>query len=69
MRLLGARHLVQAGAEYGLGGRAREIGAGVDLLHGTTSVHFGVLRPPWRRAAFIDAAVAISFAILGVTNG
>ena len=38
MRVLGARHLVQAGAEYRLGGRAREIGTGVDLLHGATSV-------------------------------
>ena len=69
MRVLGARHLVQAGAEYRLGGRAREIGIGVDLLHGATSVVFGVVSPPWRRAALIDAGVATGFAVLGATNG
>src|SRR5580698_9277376 len=53
MRVLGARYLVQAGAEYGLGGIAREIGTGVDLLHAATSVLFSVLSPPWRRAALI----------------
>jgi hypothetical protein len=69
MRVLGARHLVQAGAEYRFGGRARKIGIGVDLLHGATSVVFGVVSPPWRRAAHIDAGVAAGFAVLGATNG
>ena len=68
IRVLGARHIVQAGAEYHFGGRAREIGTGVDLLHGTTSVLFGVGSPPWRRTALIDASVAIGFALLGITN-
>jgi hypothetical protein len=68
MRVLGARHLVQAGAEYRYGGRARKIGIEVDLLHGATSVVLGVVSPPWRRAAFIDAGVAVGFAVLGATN-
>ena len=68
MRLLGARHIVQAAVEYRLGGRSRQIGIGVDLLHGTTSVAFGVLSPPWRRAALVDAGVATGFAVLGATN-
>jgi hypothetical protein len=58
MRILGGRHLVQAGAEYRFGGRAREVGVVVDLLHGATSVGLGLLRPEWRRAALTDAAVA-----------
>jgi hypothetical protein len=69
MRVLGARHLVQAGAEYRLGGAAREIGIGVDLLHGATSVVFGLVSPAWRRAALVDAAVATGFAVIGATNG
>jgi hypothetical protein len=68
MRVLGARHIVQAGAEYRLGGRARKIGVGVDLLHGATSVVYGIVTPPWRRAALIDASVATGFAALGATN-
>ena len=69
MRALGARHLVQAGAEYRLGGRARKIGTEVDLLHGITSIIFSIVSRPWRRAALIDAGVATGFAILGATNG
>jgi hypothetical protein len=68
MRVLGARHLVQAGAEYRLGGRAREIGIGVDLLHGTSSVIYSVVSPTWRRAALVDAGVATAFAVLGATS-
>jgi hypothetical protein len=69
MRVLGFRQLVQAGFEYRLGGNARKIGTGVDLLHGATSVIFSVMSPPWRRAALADAAVAAGFAVLGATNG
>jgi hypothetical protein len=69
MRVLGARHIVQAGAEYRFGGGARKIGIGVDLLHGATSVVCSIVSPPWRRAALIDAGVATGFAILGATNG
>jgi hypothetical protein len=69
MRILGFRHLFQAGLEYRLGGDTREIGIGVDLLHGATSVVFGVMTPRWRRAALSDAVVATGFALLGATNG
>jgi hypothetical protein len=68
MRVLGARHLIQAAAESRLGGRAREFGILVDLLHGATSVGFAFIRPSWRRAALTDAAVAVSFAVLGFAN-
>ena len=69
MRILGARHVVQAALEYRFGGRARKIGVYVDLLHGATSVGFGFFRPAWRRAALVDAGVASGFAVLGATNG
>ena len=69
MRVLGARHLVQAGAEYRFGSGARKIGIGVDLLHGATSVVCAVMSPSWRRAALTDAGVATAFAVLGATNG
>lgn len=69
MRILGARHLVQTGVEYRFGGRARQLGVVVNLLHATTSVGFGIVRPSWRRAALTDAAVAVAFAALGITNG
>ena len=62
MRMLGGRHLIQAAAEFRLGGRAREMGILVDLLHGATSVVFASSPPPWRRAALIDASVATGFA-------
>jgi hypothetical protein len=68
-RILGGRHLVQAAAEYRFGGRARELGVFVDLLHGSTSVGFAFVRPLWRRAALTDAAVAGGFALLGLANG
>jgi hypothetical protein len=69
MRILGARHLVQASLEYRVGGRARKVGVYVDLLHGATSVAFGVCRPAWRRPALVDAGVASGFAVLGAANG
>jgi len=69
MRILGGRHLIQAGVEYHDGGGARQIGVVVDLLHATTSIVFGIVRPTWRRAALTDAGVAVGFAMLGLTNG
>ncbi len=68
MRVLGARHLVQAGAEWAGGGRARQIGMVVDLLHAATSVAFAVVDPRWRRAALTDTAVTAGFVALGLSN-
>jgi hypothetical protein len=68
MRVLGARHLVQAGAEWAGGGRARQIGTVVDLLHAATSVGCSVVSPRWRRAALIDTAVTAAFVLLGLMN-
>jgi hypothetical protein len=68
MRVLGARHIAQAGAEWAFGGRAREIGIVVDALHAATDVGFSVVNPRWRRAALSDTAVTTGFVILGLTN-
>jgi hypothetical protein len=68
MRVLGARHLAQTGAEWAWGGRAREIGTVVDLLHAATSVGFSIVSPRWRRAALTDTAVTSGFVVLGLTN-
>jgi hypothetical protein len=68
MRVLGARHVAQAGAEWAFGGRARQIGTVVDLLHAATSVGFAVIKPGWRRAALSDTAVTTTFVVLGLTN-
>ena len=68
MRVLGARHVAQAGAEWAFGGRARQIGTVVDLLHAATSVGLAIIDPRWRRAALSDTAVTAGFVVLGVTN-
>lgn len=68
MRVLGLRHLAEAGAEFRFGARARRIGIGVDALHAATAVGFGVIDQRWRRAALTDAAVAAAFVGLGLLN-
>lgn len=68
VRLLGARHMLQAAAEQRFGGTARQIGVGVDLIHAATDVAFGYVDPRWRRAVLTDAAIAAGFAVIGVTN-
>jgi hypothetical protein len=68
MRVLGARHVAQAGAEWAFGGRGRQIGTVVDLLHAATSVGLALIDPRWRRAALSDTAVTTGFVVLGVTN-
>jgi hypothetical protein len=68
MRVLGARHIAQAGAEWAFGGRAREIGIVVDVLHAATDIGFSIVNPRWRRAALSDTAIATGFVVLGLTN-
>lgn len=68
MRVLGAWHLAQAAVEWAGGGRARQVGMVVDLLHAATSVGFAVIDPRWRRAALSDSAITAGFVALGLTN-
>jgi hypothetical protein len=68
MRVLGARHLMQACGERCIGGRAFELGAWADGLHAVTGVDFGYLDARWRRAALTDAAITAGFAAFGLAT-
>ncbi len=65
MRILGARHLLEAVAERRYGRRVRAIAAAVDGVHAASAVGFAVVDRRWRRAALADAAVATAFAVMG----
>ncbi len=67
MRVLGARHLVQAAFDVNHPG-ARRWGAVVDLLHSATAAGFAALSLRWRRAAGADAVVAAGFAAMGLVS-
>lgn len=70
-RVLGARHLVQAGITAASQLKApdspvvRGGGVAVDLVHASTMVALGVVDPRARRAALIDAAVETALAVAG----
>ena len=68
VRILGARHIVQAAVEQRFGGTARKLGVGVDVIHAATDIAFGYIDPRWRRAVVTDAAIAATFATIGITN-
>jgi hypothetical protein len=68
MRVLGARHLVEAAVEQRFGKIGRTLGVATDVIHAAVDVMFGVGDPRWRRAAFTDAVIAGGFVVLGVTN-
>jgi hypothetical protein len=62
-RVLGARHLVQAGVNAATGGGAvAALGAVVDALHATSCVGLAAVSPRWRRIAALDAVVEAGFA-------
>lgn len=66
LRVLGARHLIQALGSGRTPTRAvLALGAEVDLLHAVTSIALGIADRPRRRVAFTDAFVAGSFAAAG----
>lgn len=67
IRVLGARHLIQAA----LTARSTHtppllIGAAADAAHALSMAGLGLLDPPRRREALVDAAIAASFATAGV---
>ncbi len=62
LRILGARHLLEAAAERHWGSTARKFGVGVDAAHAGTALGFAMLDRRWRRVALADAAVAAIFA-------
>ena len=62
-RVLGTRHLVQAGATYSAGSGLHVLGADVDLLHSASMLLLGAVARGHRRAAFTSAAIALTFAV------
>jgi hypothetical protein len=70
-RVLGVRHLVQAGitavSELGDPGGSVVLGGGaaVDVLHATSMVVLGAVDPRVRRATLSDAAVETTLAMAG----
>ncbi|GAB3611372.1 hypothetical protein GCM10027414_34980 [Humibacter ginsengiterrae] len=62
-RVLGVRHLVQAGATYKAGSGIHVFGADVDLLHCASMLLLAVVAPEHRRAALTTAAIAFLFAV------
>jgi hypothetical protein len=68
MRVLGARHLLQALTEWHFKGTARRIGIWVDALHAASDIGFACLDHDWRRAAATDATITTGFVLLGLTD-
>ena len=65
MRVLGLRHLVQA-AFVGSRGQHVRGGALVDLLHGVSMLLLACFDTRRRKAALLDAGVAVAFAAAGM---
>jgi len=68
MRVLGARHVLQATAEHVFGDRALRLGVWVDGLHAVSSYGFACVDARWRRAALADAAITTGFAATGLSE-
>lgn len=68
IRILGARHLVEAGLELYHGPRWRQAGGVVDAIHSATALGFSALDHSWRRVAVADAVVAAGFAAVGLAG-
>jgi hypothetical protein len=66
VRVLGVRHLLQAGASAGPAtGSVAGLGALVDMAHAGSCVGLAIVSPRWRRAALADALVEAGFAAAG----
>jgi hypothetical protein len=64
LRVLGVRHLVQAGLEALVPAPTLHyLSAAADELHALSGVGLAVLDPRWRRAALIDSAIASAFGL------
>ncbi len=64
LRVLGVRHLLQAGVEALVPAPAvHYLGAVADGLHALSGVGLAVLDRRWRRAALFDASIASAFGV------
>lgn len=62
IRILGARHLVQAAVTARAGRTLHRLGGGVDAVHALTMAALAGLDPKRRHAAAVNAAIALAFA-------
>jgi hypothetical protein len=62
IRILGARHLVQALLTARAGRTAHRVGGTVDAVHAATMVVLAALDDRHRRSASVNAALAVVFA-------
>lgn len=62
-RVLGIRHVVQAGLTYSAGPDLHVLGADVDLLHSASMLLLAAVARSHRRAALTSAAIAATFAV------
>jgi hypothetical protein len=68
-RILGARHVIQAGVVTVVGGSSiRREGAVVDGIHALTSLGMAAASRRWRRLALTDAAIAAGLCAAGVST-
>jgi hypothetical protein len=66
VRVLGVRHLLQAGASAARPqGSVAGLGALVDTMHAGSCVGLAVASTRWRRVALVDALVEAGFAAAG----
>lgn len=68
VRILGARHVLQAVVEAGAGPRLRRLGSVVDVLHALSALGLAGVDRRWRRPALLDAAVASGFAAVNAVQ-
>jgi hypothetical protein len=69
VRVLGVRHLLQAGASAVLAtGSVAGLGALVDMAHAGSVVALAAGSSRWRRAALTDALIEAGFAASGWSN-
>jgi hypothetical protein len=62
LRVLGARHLLQAAATARGGATVHRVGGSVDVAHALTMLALAAFDPPRRRVALLNAAIALAFA-------
>ncbi|HEY1529391.1 MAG TPA: hypothetical protein VGF80_01095 [Galbitalea sp.] len=60
VRILGARHVVQAIVTMGRGRIWHQAGAGVDLLHAGSAAVFALVKPEWRGPAAVSSLVSLA---------
>ena len=62
IRILGARHVLQAIVTARAGRTGRRLGGGADALHALSMAALAAFDPKRRRAAALNAAIALAFA-------